>query len=32
VAAQTRIATGYYERDDVQSFLVEAIWNDLQRH
>jgi hypothetical protein len=32
VAAQTRIASGYYERDDVQLFLVDAILNDLQRH
>lgn len=32
VSAQARIASGYYEREEVKSYLVEAIWNRLQQH
>ena len=32
LAAQTRIATGYYDREDVKSYLVEAIYHELRRH
>jgi hypothetical protein len=32
VSAQARIASGYYEREEVKSFLVEAIWSQLQQH
>jgi hypothetical protein len=29
MAAQARIASGYYDRDDVKECLIEAIWNEL---
>lgn len=32
VSAQARIASGYYEREEVRDFLVEAIWNKLRQH
>jgi hypothetical protein len=32
VSAQARIASGYYEREEVKAFLVEAIWSKLQQH
>ncbi|HYM81491.1 MAG TPA: hypothetical protein VEY91_08770 [Candidatus Limnocylindria bacterium] len=32
LAAQARIASGYYDRDDVKAFLVEAIWQELHAH
>lgn len=30
--AQARIASGYYERDDVQTIVVEHILRELYRH
>jgi len=32
MAAQARMASGYYERDDVKEFVVDALWNELRRH
>jgi hypothetical protein len=32
MAAQARIASGHYERDDVKAFLVEALWQELHAH
>lgn len=32
VSAQARIATGFYEREEVKAYLVEAIWNHLRQH
>jgi len=31
-SAQARIASGYYERDDVQSYVVTEILKELKRH
>jgi hypothetical protein len=31
-AAQARIASGYYERDDVQSYVVDQILRELKSH
>jgi hypothetical protein len=31
-AAQARIASGFYERDEVQAFVVDAILRELKRH
>lgn len=30
MAAQARIASGFYDREDVRECLVEAIWHELQ--
>jgi hypothetical protein len=30
--AQARIASGYYERDEVQDLVVEQILRELTRH
>lgn len=30
--AQARIASGFYERDEVQAFVVDAILRELKRH
>jgi len=30
--AQTRIAEGYYDRDEVKELLLTAVMNDLTRH
>jgi len=32
MAAQARMASGYYDRDEVQQFLVEALLRELRRH
>jgi hypothetical protein len=32
LSAQARIASGYYEREDVKDFLVEAIWKELHQN
>jgi hypothetical protein len=32
MSAQTRIATGYYDREDVREFLVDAVLEELARH
>jgi hypothetical protein len=32
LAAQARIATDYYERDDVKEILVDAVLAELARH
>ena len=32
MAAQARMASGYYDRDEVQQFLVEALLRELKRH
>ena len=32
LAAQARIASGYYERPEVQDFLLEALLQELRRH
>jgi len=31
-AAQARIASGFYERDEVQSVVVSAVLRELNRH
>ena len=32
LAAQARIASGYYERPEVQDYLLEALLQELRRH
>ncbi|HEY3217315.1 MAG TPA: hypothetical protein VGK93_12575 [Candidatus Eisenbacteria bacterium] len=32
MAAQARMTSGYYDRDEVQQFLVEALLRELRRH
>ena len=32
LAAQARIASGYYERPEVRDYLVEALLQELRRH
>jgi len=32
MTAQTRIAEGYYEREDVRELLLSAVLNELTRH
>ena len=32
LAAQARIASGYYERPEVKDFLLEALLQELRRH
>ena len=32
LAAQARIASGFYDRTDVRDFLVEALLQELRRH
>lgn len=32
LAAQARIASGHYDRDDVRQLLIEAIWHELHLH
>ncbi len=32
MSAQARMASGYYERDEVQQFLVEALLRELRRN
>ena len=32
MSAQTRIATGYYDREDVREFLVDTVLEELARH
>ena len=32
LAAQARIASGYYDRPEVKDFLIEALLQELRRH
>jgi hypothetical protein len=32
LAAQARIASGYYERADVKDYLLEVLLQELRRH
>ena len=32
LAAQARIASGYYERPEVRDYLVDALLQELRRH
>ena len=32
LTAQARIASGYYERPEVQDYLLEALLQELRRH
>ena len=32
LAAQARIATDYYDREDVKAILVDAVLDELSRH
>jgi hypothetical protein len=32
LAAQARIASGYYERPEVKDYLLEALLQELRRH
>lgn len=32
LSAQARIASDYYEREDVKAFLVDAVLEELSRH
>lgn len=32
MSAQARMAVGYYDRDDVKEFLVDAVLEELKRH
>ena len=32
LAAQARIASGYYERPEVKEYLLEALLQELRRH
>ncbi len=31
MVAQARLASGYYDRPEVQDYLVDALWVELQR-
>ena len=32
MSAQARMAVGYYDREDVKEFLVDAVMEELERH
>jgi hypothetical protein len=32
MSAQARMAVGYYDRDEIRQFLVDAVLAELKRH